>query len=103
MLLSSGLVVSVRSMKLYNILITSFISARIGFLLPPGLRLHCFCSHNGPFDKAVDAQRAVSQTAFYRRCVHVIRTIRRANIPRSSRPSLLRVFSSSAVLGSAIG
>jgi hypothetical protein len=72
-LLSSELVVSVRSMKLCSISIIRFVSARSGFLWPPGLRPHRFCSHNGPLDKTVDAQRAISQTDFYRRCVHVIR------------------------------
>lgn len=100
--LLSGPVVSVYFMKLYRILTLRFISARSGFLWPPSLRLHHFCSHNGAFDKAVGAQRAISQTAFYRRWVHVIRTIRRANIPRSYRPSLLRVCNRSAVLGNAM-
>jgi hypothetical protein len=54
-LLSSGVVVSVRSAKLCSTSITRFVSARSGFLWPPGLRPHRFCSHNGPFDKTVDA------------------------------------------------
>ena len=62
-------------MKLYSMSMIRFVSGSHGFLWPPGLGFYRLCSHNGPFDKAVDTERAISPPAFYRRCVHEIQIL----------------------------
>lgn len=72
-LLSSGLTVSVRSMKLYCVFIIRSVSASSGLFWPLSLRFHRLRSHNDPFDKATNAQGTTCAPNFYRRCVHDIR------------------------------
>jgi hypothetical protein len=74
-LVSSGLVVSTCPMKLYSVFMPRSVSASGGLFWSPGLRFHRLCPHNGPFDKAVVAQRAVSPPVSYRWCVHDIRIL----------------------------